>query len=68
MRILRPATKWGRVTVWLGILSLLLWAATLLGAKLGGWAAFTTLVFAFFALILGFRSASARSFGGCAID
>ena len=55
MRILRPATKWGRVTVWLGILSLLLWTATLFGAKLGGWAAFTTLVFAFFALILGFR-------------
>jgi sigma-B regulation protein RsbU (phosphoserine phosphatase) len=55
MRILRPATKWGRVTVWLGILSLLLWTATLFGAKLGGWAAFTTLVFAFFGLILGFR-------------
>src|SRR5216683_2425398 len=55
MRILRPATKWGRVTVWLGILSLLLWTATLFGAKLGSWAAFTTLVFAFFALILGFR-------------
>ncbi len=55
MRILRPATKWGRVTVWLGCLSLLLWVATLLGAKLGGWAAFTTLVFAFFALILGFK-------------
>src|SRR5260370_42330565 len=55
MRILHPATKWGRVTVWLGILSLLLWTATLFGAKLGGWAAFTTLVFAFFGLILGFR-------------
>jgi sigma-B regulation protein RsbU (phosphoserine phosphatase) len=55
MRLLRPATKWARVTVWLGILGLLLWTATLFGAKLGGWAAFTTLVFAFFALILGFR-------------
>jgi sigma-B regulation protein RsbU (phosphoserine phosphatase) len=55
MRILLPASKWGRATVWLGILSLLLWTAALLGATLGGWAAFTTLVFAFFALILGFR-------------
>jgi sigma-B regulation protein RsbU (phosphoserine phosphatase) len=55
MRILRPATKWGRATVWLGCLSLLLWIATLLGAKLGGWSSFATLVFAFFALILGFR-------------
>ncbi len=25
MRILRPATKWGRITVWLGGLCLLLW-------------------------------------------
>ncbi len=55
MRIVRPRTKWGRVTVWLGILGLLLWIATLFGAKLGGWASFTTLVFVFFALILGFR-------------
>jgi sigma-B regulation protein RsbU (phosphoserine phosphatase) len=55
MRILRPATKWGRATVWLGILSLLLWTARLFGAKLGGWAAFTALAFAFFALILGFK-------------
>src|SRR5260370_21920846 len=55
MRILRPATKWGRVAVWLGILTLLPWTATLFGAKLGSWAAFTTLVFAFFALVLRFR-------------
>jgi sigma-B regulation protein RsbU (phosphoserine phosphatase) len=55
MRILRPATKWARATVWLGILSLLLWTAWLFGAKLGGWAAITTLAFAFFALILGFK-------------
>jgi phosphoserine phosphatase RsbU/P len=55
MRIVRPRTKWARVTVWLGILGLLLWIATLFGAKLGGWAAFTSLVFSFFALILGFR-------------
>ena len=55
MRILLPRTKWGRATVWTGILSLLLWAATLFGAKLGGWAAFITLIFAFCALILGFR-------------
>jgi phosphoserine phosphatase RsbU/P len=55
MRILRPATKWARFTVWLGIMCLLLWIATILGAKLAGWASFTTLVFTFFALILGFR-------------
>jgi sigma-B regulation protein RsbU (phosphoserine phosphatase) len=55
MRILRPATKWGRVTVWLGCLSLLLWTASLFGEKLGGWASFATLIFAFCALILGFR-------------
>ncbi len=55
MRILRPATKWGRVTVWLGILSLLLWTATIFGSKLGGWAAFTTMVFAFCAMVVGFR-------------
>ena len=51
-RILLPATKWGRVTVWLGGLSLLLWIATLFGAKLGGWAIFTTTVFAFLAVVL----------------
>jgi sigma-B regulation protein RsbU (phosphoserine phosphatase) len=55
MRILRPATKWGRVTVWLGILSLLLWTARILGSKVGGWAVFTTMVFAFCAMVLGFR-------------
>ena len=52
MRILRPATKWGRVTLWLGILSLVLWGATLSGANLEGWAVFTTLVFAFVAIVL----------------
>jgi sigma-B regulation protein RsbU (phosphoserine phosphatase) len=52
MRILRPATKWGRVTLWLGILCLLLWATTLSGANLEGWAVFTTLVFAFVAIVL----------------
>jgi phosphoserine phosphatase RsbU/P len=52
MRILRPATKWGRATVWLGILCLLLWTADFLGAKVDGWAMFATLVFAFLAVIL----------------
>ena len=52
-RILRPTTKWGRITVWLGIMCLLLWMVDLApGAKLGGWAVFTSLVFAFFALVL----------------
>jgi phosphoserine phosphatase RsbU/P len=52
-RILLPATKWGRISVWLGVLCLLLWIADAApGAKLGGWAVFTSLVFAFFALVL----------------
>ena len=55
MRILRPATKWGRATVWLGLLSLLLWIANIFGAKVGGWAAFTTIVFVFFALMMACR-------------
>jgi sigma-B regulation protein RsbU (phosphoserine phosphatase) len=55
MRIVRPATKWGRVTVWLGILCVLLWTARTLGAKVGGWAVFTTIVFAFCGMVLGFR-------------
>jgi phosphoserine phosphatase RsbU/P len=55
MRILRPVTKWGRATLWLGIVSLLLWTADILGAKVGGWASFTTIVFAFFAIIMAFR-------------
>ena len=52
MRILRPATKWGRVTLWLGILSLVLWGATLSGANLEGWAVFTTILFAFVAIVV----------------
>jgi sigma-B regulation protein RsbU (phosphoserine phosphatase) len=54
-RILLPRTKWGRVTVWLGILCLVLWTAFLFGAKVGGWAVFTTMVLAFCAMVLGFR-------------
>jgi sigma-B regulation protein RsbU (phosphoserine phosphatase) len=55
MRILRPATKWGRVTVWLGILCLLLWTAAIFGAKVSGWAIFATLIFAFCALVVACR-------------
>jgi sigma-B regulation protein RsbU (phosphoserine phosphatase) len=55
IRILRPSTKWGRVTVWSGILSLLFWIATLFGARLSGWATLITLGFAFCGLVLGFR-------------
>ncbi len=52
-RVLHPTTKWGRITVWLGIMCVVLWIADAVpGAKLGGWAVFTSLVFAFFALIL----------------
>jgi phosphoserine phosphatase RsbU/P len=57
-RIMRPAGKWGRITVWLGVLCLLLWIADAApGSNLGGWAVFTTLVFFFFAVILVFRLA-----------
>ena len=53
MRILRPTTKLGRVTVWLGALCLLLWTVDLSpGSKLGGWAALLTIVFLFLALVL----------------
>jgi phosphoserine phosphatase RsbU/P len=55
MRILRPPTRWGRATLWLGLLSLLLWMASIFGAKVGGWAAFTTIVFLFFGLIVACR-------------
>src|SRR3984957_236269 len=55
MRILRPVTKWGRATVWLAILFFLLWITNLFGAKVGGWASFTTIVFVFFATIMAFR-------------
>jgi len=51
IRILRPRTKWGRVTVWVGGLCLLFWAADLAGAKVDGWAVFTTMVFAFVGLV-----------------
>jgi phosphoserine phosphatase RsbU/P len=51
MRILRPATKWGRVTVWVGVMCILLWTADVLGAKVGGWAAFTTFIFVFLAAV-----------------
>jgi sigma-B regulation protein RsbU (phosphoserine phosphatase) len=55
-RILLPAGKWARITVWLGGLSLLLWSADVLpGVTLGGWATFVTLIFSFFALVLLFR-------------
>jgi len=52
MRMLRPVTKWGRTTLWLGVLTLLLWVADVLGARVGGWAAFSTIVFWFFALLM----------------
>jgi len=55
-RMLRPATKLGRMTVWLGALCLLLWTANVLpGSRLSGWATFFTIVFSFCAVILLFR-------------
>ena len=51
-RTMRPTTKWGRATLWLGILCLLLWSADLFGARVDGWATLTTLVFLFVALVI----------------
>jgi sigma-B regulation protein RsbU (phosphoserine phosphatase) len=51
-RIIRPTTKWGRATLWLGILSFLLWTADLFGARVDGWAVFTTIFFLFVALVM----------------
>jgi phosphoserine phosphatase RsbU/P len=51
IRIVRPVTKWGRVTVWLSTACLLLWIASFLGANVGGWALFATVILAFFALV-----------------
>ena len=50
-RILRPSTKWGRFTLWLGILCLLLWTADISGAKVEGWSIFITMAFAFVGLV-----------------
>jgi phosphoserine phosphatase RsbU/P len=56
MRILHPTTKVGRISLWLGGLCLLLWIANAIpGAKMGGWAVFTTLVFLPFAAVVVFR-------------
>ena len=60
MRILRPSTKLGRTTLWIGGLSVLLIAlrwvtGSASGSKLSGWATFVTVVFAFCALLLTFR-------------
>jgi phosphoserine phosphatase RsbU/P len=55
IHVLRPATKWGRVTLWIGILTLLLWIADLLGAKVAGWAEFTSIVFFFFAALMALK-------------
>ncbi len=54
MRILRPHTKWGRMTVWLGSLSLLLWMADALRSKAGRMGDhLPPSSSAFFALVLG---------------
>jgi hypothetical protein len=60
MRILRPSTKIGRITLWFGGLSGLFIAVRWItgsasGSKLSGGTAFVTLVFAFCALLLIFR-------------
>jgi sigma-B regulation protein RsbU (phosphoserine phosphatase) len=56
MRMLRPATKWGRVTLWLGIVCLLLWITNAVpGSKVGGWTTVVTIAFAFFAVVLLIR-------------
>jgi phosphoserine phosphatase RsbU/P len=60
MRTLRPSTKLGSTTLWLGGLSVLFivlrWVTgSAAGSKLSGWATFVTVVFAFCALWLTFR-------------
>jgi len=60
MRVLRPSTKLGRTTLWLGALSVLLlvlrWiTGSASGSKLSGWATFITVVFTFCAFLLAFR-------------
>jgi phosphoserine phosphatase RsbU/P len=59
-RTLRPSTKLGRTTLWLGGLSVLFivlrWiTGSAAGSKLSGWATFVTVVFLFCALWLTFR-------------
>lgn len=49
-RILRPSTKLGRTTLWLGGLS-----ALLIALRVSGWATFVTVVFAFCTFLLTFR-------------
>jgi phosphoserine phosphatase RsbU/P len=60
MRILRPSTKLGRITLWLGGLSALFIALRWItgsasGSKLSGWAMFVSVVFAFCASLIAFR-------------
>ncbi len=56
MRTLRPATKVGRITLWLGLLCLVLWTtAALPRRQVGGWTIFVTILFSFFAIIQLFR-------------
>ena len=60
MQTLRPRTKWGRITLWSGGLSLLLVARRWIAgyaplSLLGGFAAFFALIFAFGAFWLTFR-------------
>jgi sigma-B regulation protein RsbU (phosphoserine phosphatase) len=62
MRILRPRTKLGRSTLWIGGLSVLLIAlrwitGSALASKLSGWATFATVIFTFCAVWLAFRRA-----------
>ncbi len=64
-RTLRPSTRLGRTTLWLGGLSVLFNAlrwitGSVAGSQLSGWARFVTIVFAFFALWLTFRWAGRR--------
>ena len=59
-RIIRPSSKLGRATLWVGGLSVFFIALGWItgprsGSKLSGWATFVTVVFAFCALLLTFR-------------
>src|ERR1700761_712231 len=48
--MLRPVTKWGRATLWLGILTLVTWLSYLVGVKVCGWAELFTVAFCFVGL------------------
>ena len=71
--MIRPTSKLGKITLWFGILALLLQALELVaraanGTMLSVWATLITYVFVVCLLLRGYRWARQSSCGGCAID